>query len=126
MNLLIATPHLKKPSTAWAYSELRTEEIGRNLDKHELLLQGLKERDLGKIAANMHNDFEQPVGRRFPLTLKIRDTMLEHGALGAILAGSGLSVFGVFVNTVDLRRAQKEISSEEANCLATGTVRNTV
>lgn len=47
------------------------------------------------VAASLFNDLEQPVIRRHPEIGKAKRTLLEGGALGAVMTGSGPTVFGV-------------------------------
>ena len=50
--------------------------------------------DIKAVASRLCNVFEQALS--VPGSLKIRDTMLENGALGACMTGSGSAVFGIF------------------------------
>ena len=55
--------------------------------------------------ASLENDFERPVFRRHPRLARIKRALLEHGAAGAALAGSGSAVFGEFQSPAHARRA---------------------
>jgi 4-diphosphocytidyl-2-C-methyl-D-erythritol kinase len=96
LDLLIAIPRARKPSTAWAYRTVDPAGIGKELEKIDELLLGVRTGDAERIAVNLHNDFEPSVGAHFPLVRRLKRGLLDRGALGALLAGSGLSVFGVF------------------------------
>jgi len=52
----------------------------------------------------LHNDLEQVTLARYPLLETIKLTLVEHGALGALMSGSGATVFGLFP---DLEQAQQ-------------------
>ncbi len=119
LNLLIATPKEKKTSTSWAYSILEEKEIGRNLHKYDELLRGIRVGSAEIVGRNLHNDFELPVERYFPVTKLIKSLMLDHGALGAALAGSGLSVFGIFDSAAKAVQAQKLLQKRDINCIVT-------
>jgi len=54
---------------------------------------------------SLENDFEGPVFRRHPRLARIRRALLEQGAAGAALAGSGSAVFGEFQSPAHARRA---------------------
>ncbi|MCX6283341.1 MAG: 4-(cytidine 5'-diphospho)-2-C-methyl-D-erythritol kinase, partial [Bacteroidetes bacterium] len=45
---------------------------------------------------SMHNDFEDPVFRKFPLIGKIKELLYEKGAVYASMSGSGSAVYGLF------------------------------
>ncbi len=56
--------------------------------------------DLGNL---LYNDFETIVFPRYPVLQRIRDTLNELGCSGALLSGSGSSLFGI---AEDRERAQ--------------------
>jgi 4-diphosphocytidyl-2-C-methyl-D-erythritol kinase len=53
----------------------------------------------------LENDFEGPVFRRHPRLGEIHRALLQRGAAGAALAGSGSAVFGLFRSPAQARRA---------------------
>ena len=55
--------------------------------------------------SGLSNDFEGPVFRRHPRLDHIKRELLQRGAAGASLAGSGSAVFGVFPSPAMARRA---------------------
>lgn len=63
------------------------------------------ESDWETVAAEAANDFEGPVFQRHPELETIRDGLREAGALLALLAGSGSTVFGVFEGRDEARTA---------------------
>ena len=60
------------------------------------LLEGLERGDLQGVADHLNNALEGPVGGEKPLILRLRERLLENGALGARMTGSGSAVFGIF------------------------------
>lgn len=122
IDILIAVPSETKPSTAWAYSILKKEEMGEGRKKVPVLLDALARGDIPAIARNLHNDFQRPVERQYPVTGLIRKKMLESGALGALLAGSGLAVFGMFDDPAAMETARVELEKGGARCITTHTL----
>jgi 4-diphosphocytidyl-2-C-methyl-D-erythritol kinase len=122
LDLLVATPAERKSSTAWAYSILDPAAIGKAEKKLDLLIDGIAGRNPRGIARGIHNDFQEPIERRFPVTRAIRECLLEHGALNAMLAGSGLSVFGIFENTAGMKRARRDLEGRGVECRCTRTL----
>ena len=55
-------------------------------------------KDIESTAKNLYNIFEQPILSTRPVAANLRRIMLSSGALGAMMSGSGPSVFGVFSN----------------------------
>lgn len=122
LDILIATPPLKKPSTAWAYSLLDERKIGKGIKNFEELMEGIRNQDGVKIANHLHNDFEKPVQREFPIVGDIKKIMIRYGAINTLLAGSGLSVFGIFENVRDLSKAKLELEDHGCQCFICQTI----
>jgi 4-diphosphocytidyl-2C-methyl-D-erythritol kinase len=61
---------------------------------------------------DLKNDFESVIFDIEPEIRRTKETLLQAGALGALLAGSGSSVFGIFADQEDQQRAVKEIKPE--------------
>ena len=59
------------------------------------LLEAAATGDLERLGASMFNDLEAPVGRRHPEIAVAKARLLELGALGAVMSGSGSSVVGL-------------------------------
>ena len=56
----------------------------------------IREKDLYKIAADMGNVLETVTIPAYPVIADIKDHMMEHGAVNAMMSGSGPTVFGLF------------------------------
>jgi 4-diphosphocytidyl-2-C-methyl-D-erythritol kinase len=50
---------------------------------------------LGQIEKLLHNDFEETLFRRFPLLEEIKRALLSEGCCGALMTGSGSTIFGI-------------------------------
>jgi 4-diphosphocytidyl-2-C-methyl-D-erythritol kinase len=53
----------------------------------------------------LENDFEDVVFKKYPLIQKIKRDILKLGADGALMSGSGSTVFGLFAGVAELRYA---------------------
>ncbi|HEB31372.1 MAG TPA: 4-(cytidine 5'-diphospho)-2-C-methyl-D-erythritol kinase [Spirochaetes bacterium] len=122
LHLLIATPHVKKPSTSWAYSTIKSGETGKYTEKMDNLIRAIREKNPYKIVSNIHNDFEKPVQRDYPVTGDLKKLMIENGAMNALLAGSGLSVFGIFKKEQDIIASKRELEKNNVECRIARTV----
>jgi 4-diphosphocytidyl-2-C-methyl-D-erythritol kinase len=83
---------------AWLSSELTKRPSPRNIFSFCALCWSRQETPL-------ENDFEGPVFRRHARLGKIKRALLQRGAAGAALAGSGSAVFGLFRSPAQARRA---------------------
>ncbi|HEY6232308.1 MAG TPA: 4-(cytidine 5'-diphospho)-2-C-methyl-D-erythritol kinase [Pyrinomonadaceae bacterium] len=61
---------------------------------------------------SLKNDFESVIFDIEPEIRRTKEALIQAGAAGALLAGSGSSVFGIFANRDDQQRALKEIKPE--------------
>ena len=59
-----------------------------------------------------YNDFEASVLSAWPATLEAKNLLREHGAIAAMLSGSGSSVFGFFSDEESALAASRAISRE--------------
>ena len=65
---------------------------------------------LDAVRTHLANDFEAPVFQKFPELLQLRQTLLKHGATGALLSGSGTALFGVFADRAALTHAVETLN----------------
>lgn len=94
--VLIAKPPLSA-STKTVYEKIDQEGIKSHPDI-DGILAGLQEGDLRQVAGSMGNVLEQVMLEEHPVLRKIKDVMIEAGALNAMMSGSGPTVFGIFTS----------------------------
>ena len=79
-------------STAWVYKNLNLR-----LTKDEKKLRKFHFEDrFFNAAEHLVNDLEVVTVKAFPVISEIKRLLLAHGAAGAMMSGSGSSVFGLF------------------------------
>ena len=81
-------------STADAYAWWDEEGAGPGPDPGPLL-EALRSGDLDAAAEYLFNDLEGPVAARRPEVARAREALLEAGAIGTVMCGSGPSVVGL-------------------------------
>lgn len=114
--ILIAKPPISV-STKMVYEKLDSKEI-ENHPNIDGILDGLREQDLRKICDNMGNVLEKVTIDAYPVIDQIKQAMLEEGAMGAMMSGSGPTVFGIFDSK---KQAQKAGTKIRANGYAKKT-----
>ena len=92
--VLIGKPAISV-STKFVYENLHANELEYHpeIDK---MLDAIQWHNLNKIADCMGNVLETVTIPHYPVIQKIKDHMKEHGALNAMMSGSGPTVFGLF------------------------------
>ena len=95
-TVLIAKPPISV-STKMVYEALDSKEIVEHPDI-DGILEGLRKGDLHKVADSMGNVLEDVTIPMHPVIADIKQVMQDCGAIGAMMSGSGPTVFGLFEN----------------------------
>ncbi len=67
-----------------------------------------------RAGRHMCNDLEAPAARRCPDILAIKTALLDGGAEGALMSGSGSAVFGLFKNAEAALKAREALTTRSA------------
>ena len=92
--VLIAKPQIGV-STKFVYENLKLDGTVKH-PEIDRLISDIREKDLRKIAADMSNILETVTIPAYPVIEEIKEHMKTHGALNALMSGSGPTVFGLF------------------------------
>ncbi|MGN1014269.1 MAG: 4-(cytidine 5'-diphospho)-2-C-methyl-D-erythritol kinase [Butyricicoccus sp.] len=82
-------------STPAVYKAIDAIEITKHPDT-AAMLRAIQSGSVSEIAAQLVNVMQPVTGGMHPEVLDIRQAMVDGGALGAVMSGSGPSVFGLF------------------------------
>jgi len=110
-QLLLVTPPVEV-STAAAYKSLNAHALTKAVSPVNLTVSRTQAEISGSLHAVLWNDFEPVVYRLYPEIERARDALVAAGASGALLSGSGASVFGLFENVRERNRAQASLRVE--------------
>lgn len=99
---ILVTPPLEV-STAWAYGRITLHPDRIPCPLPETI--DLRETGNGIL----YNDFEDVVMPTFPLVREAKELLLDLNAWGALMSGSGPTVFGIFFEEAPARHAEEEI-----------------
>ena len=102
-SVLIVKPHVGV-STKHVYESLHVETIEHHPDM-DTIIDCAKRRDLGGLAFNIENILENVTVKEYPIIDEIKNKMMEHGAMNALMSGSGPTVFGLFDSKPNAERA---------------------
>jgi len=119
--IIIINPGFEIP-TKWAYNNLNLEWLKKEKNNTKGMLNALKEGELPGIAKNLFNSFEGLIIKKYPEIGKIKDRLIEGGALGALMSGSGPTVFGIAQNKEQALKIYEKLKSEYKSIWAVQTI----
>ncbi len=111
LTVLLAKPGINV-STKFVYTNLKLDESLKHPDI-DAQIQAIKENNTNKMIENMGNVLESVTIPAYPVIDEIKQCMMENGALGAMMSGSGPTVFGIFANKKDAIKAQEIIRERQ-------------
>ena len=109
--VLIAKPQISV-STKFVYENLRLDQNTVHPDI-DALIQDIKDKDLHEVCNHMGNVLETVTIPNYPIIDEIKKKMMNSGAIGAMMSGSGPTVFGLFEDEETAKKAYKEMKKSE-------------
>lgn len=94
-------------STAWVYRNLKLKLTKKN---QSFNINSLK-KGLHNIDHFLENDLEAVTASHFPIINSIKEALMNEGAEGALMSGSGPSVFGIFKTREEALLAKRNLIS---------------
>lgn len=91
-------------STAWVYRSLQLTNSG-GLNKLPKFFESIEQ-----IVAVLSNDLEAVTIPKFPVIADIKSRLIDLGAVGSMMSGSGPTVFGIFKSFDRAETARREIT----------------
>lgn len=96
-----------------------TKEIYEELDLNAIverpdikgIIQAIENNDLKAMSTKLCNVMENVTIKKYPLINNLKEKLLEYGALGSLMSGSGPSVFGIFDYPDKVNIAYKNMKS---------------
>lgn len=99
-------------STQWAYNNINLRKIKNGRNNMEAMLIALKRGIPGEIAKNLFNSFEELIIKKYPEVGRIKERLVNAGALGAVMSGSGPTVFGIMQNKEEALKVYEKLKQE--------------
>lgn len=102
-HLVLVNPRFAV-STAWVY-----QNLGLTHSRHLSKIPRFPEK-MEDLADLLRNDLEAVTSARHPEIVDIKGRLVKAGALGALMSGSGPTVFGVFVEQAVAAAAARQLA----------------
>ena len=120
MGVLLVKPSFGV-STAESYRKYDELPSGPQPDT-DGMLGALRAGDLASLCARLCNVLERATTAMYPEVLEIKKILLESGASGALMSGSGPTVFGLFPDASSARKASAGLLLPGCSIIATCTI----
>jgi len=104
---IIVTPPVQI-STPWVYGNFQLKKLTRDEAEYIKIVLGSHAVNISQF---LENDLETVTSATFPIVDTIKKALIEAGAEGALMTGSGPSVFGVFRSLKEAESARKNLIS---------------
>ena len=108
-TILIAKPGISV-STKFVYENLHANDL--KPEQHpdvDSMIEAMRQKDLGLLCSRMGNVLETVTIPAYPVINEIKRTMIDNGAIGSMMSGSGPTVFGIFDSPVAAKQAMKAV-----------------
>lgn len=115
-GLVICKPRFSiKTPELFARIDSRSSRIHPDTDG---MIAALEAQDVQGIARRMYNVFEDVLPRRCGEIGIIKNRLLDAGALGAVMTGTGSAVFGIFDDLAAAKTAAVQLGEHYRECFA--------
>ncbi|MBI4526415.1 MAG: 4-(cytidine 5'-diphospho)-2-C-methyl-D-erythritol kinase [Deltaproteobacteria bacterium] len=96
-------------STRWVFEHL-PPTLTKSIETFSMKFSVAKPGELNRLLVN---DLENVTISRYPKIALLKDRLIKEGAAGALMSGSGSSVFGIFAGEQMAKKACRRLSREE-------------
>lgn len=117
-RVLIAKPAVSV-STKHVYESLNLSSLGAEAHPDiDAMRAAIEKKDLSGVVSQLGNVLETVTIPENPVIQTLKDKMMEMGADGSLMSGSGPTVFGLFTNQTAARAAYEELRYGSSQDLA--------
>ena len=109
--LVIGKPEINV-STKYVYDQLDTIGVKEHPDI-DGMVEAIEKYNMDGIGSRLGNVLEAVTIAKYPIVNTIKNLLLEEGAEGALMSGSGPTVFGIFKEKEQAQRAFERIEREQ-------------
>ncbi len=108
-------------STAEIFKSLNAKKIEAHPDTKGII-SAVEAGDVYSVSKRMYNVLESVTAKKLPIINELKSVMLDFGAMGTIMTGSGPTVFGLFEDEKQAEKARQELSKYVSYTMVTKTI----
>ncbi|MDL2248491.1 4-(cytidine 5'-diphospho)-2-C-methyl-D-erythritol kinase [Tyzzerella sp. OttesenSCG-928-J15] len=98
-------------STADVFRQYKAENVESRPDIDKMI-KDIEAGDIKAVASGLCNVLESVTAKEFCIIDKIKEIMYDHSSIGAVMSGSGPSVYGMFEDKQNAYNALMQIKSD--------------
>lgn len=117
INFVVAKFKNIDVDTAYAYRNIKND-LTKSKENIILIRNSIFNKDIRLMASALSNGFESLVLKQYKVMLFLKNEIIENGALGACLTGSGSAVFGIAENEEQALMIKERITSPDLEVFA--------
>jgi len=121
LGLVLVNPRFPV-STAETYGRV-TPAMYSDGGRARTMAEALARRGAGRVAASLYNGLELAARQGYPQIAQMKAALIAAGALGAMMSGSGPTVFGVARSWEQARQIRARVARGAWECWAVRTLR---
>ncbi|MDQ7858871.1 MAG: 4-(cytidine 5'-diphospho)-2-C-methyl-D-erythritol kinase [Armatimonadota bacterium] len=106
--VVLARPRIEV-LTEWAYRQIQPAAITRRPDIAQLV-EAVSRRDVPAVGRLLGNVFEEVIAAHHPIVGELKAQVLRGEAYGAVMTGTGPTVFGLMANEAAARRVADQLA----------------
>lgn len=118
--ILLANPGIEV-STGHVFRDLDLNSITKRPDTNTLI-DAIKDNKLDFVGANMVNLLETVTIPKYPIIEEIKNMMIDNGAVGSMMSGSGATVFGIFDDNKKIKKCKQILNKHIDIVIETTTI----
>jgi len=118
--ILLANPDISV-STAHVYNSLKLDFVSNHIDVEDLV-NSIERDEVDFLGKNMFNILETITIKEHPIINDIKNHMLEYGAIGSLMSGSGPTIFGIFENEEQMKKCEESLKETVKKVIITKTL----
>jgi 4-diphosphocytidyl-2-C-methyl-D-erythritol kinase len=108
-------------STQEVYGRV-TSAVYSDGSRVKAMREALRRRNPRQVASSLHNVLETAVEGTYPAIGQMKAALMSAGALGAVMSGSGPTVFGVARSLDHARQIRKRVARADWSCWSVRTL----
>ncbi len=107
-HIVLCKPHFGV-STAYVFSKINCSKLKEHPDTKGII-NAIDTGDLSALAHRLYNVMETVTAEEHCEIAEIKTMLLDNGAIGCAMSGSGPTVFGIFDNLDNARKAKESLN----------------